>query len=148
MSRARDEAGRGRWRDADFRKLWAAASVSLLGSRITALAPPLLAAITLGASAAPMGLLAAASKLPFLLFSLPAGVWVDRVRRRPVLLACDLGSALLLLTLPLAAAVDRLGLTQLFFVAFGLGAFEAGGGHRALRLRPGARGPRGAGRGE
>lgn len=127
MTPRRDVVAGSGWRNADFRKLWAAASVSLVGSQVTALALPLLAAITLGASAVQMGLLAATSKLPFLLFSLPAGIWVDRVRRRPVLIACDLGSALLLLSLPLAAVLGWLGLTQLFLVAFGLGALEVVG---------------------
>ena len=86
----------------DFAKLWAALSVSLMGSQITTLALPLLAALTLRASALEMGVLAAAGQLPFLLFSLPAGAWVDRLPRRPVLIATDVASALLLLSVPLA----------------------------------------------
>lgn len=114
-----------RWADPDFRKLWTALSVSLLGSQVTALALPLLAAITLGATPVQMGLLAAALKLPFLFVSLPAGIWVDRLRRRPLLIACDIGSALLLVTLPLAAVLGQLGLVQLLLVALGLGILEA-----------------------
>jgi hypothetical protein len=92
----------------DFTRFWAALSVSLLGSEITTLALPLLAALTLRASALEMGVLAAAGQLPFLLFSLPAGAWVDRLPRRPVLIATDLASALLLLSVPLAIAVSRI----------------------------------------
>ena len=122
-----DKAARhdGRGRDADFRKLWAALSVSLLGSQVTALALPLLAALTLGASPVQMGLLVAAGQLPFLLVSLPAGVWIDRVRRRPILIATDLGCALLLLSVPLAAALGRLHFAQLCLVAFGVGVLAA-----------------------
>ncbi len=125
------EAGDGRARsgdlrgDGDFRKLWAALSSSLLGSEITLLALPLLAALTLGASPVQMGLLAAAGQLPFLLVSLPAGIWVDRARRRPILIATDLGCALLLLSVPLAAALGRLGFAQLCLVAFGVGTLAA-----------------------
>ena len=99
----------------DFGKLWMALSVSLLGSEITALALPLIAARTLGASALEMGVLAGVGQAPFLLFSLPAGPWVDRLPRRPLLIATDIGSALLLLSIPTAAipgagssrAIDR-----------------------------------------
>ena len=67
----------GLWRHADFRRLWAAQSASLFGSEITALALPLMAVLTLNASPVQMGLLAAAGTAPFLLCSLPAGVWVE-----------------------------------------------------------------------
>jgi MFS family permease len=105
----------------DFGKLWAALSVSLMGSKITALALPLIAAITLGASPLQMGLLAAAGQFPFLLFSLPAGVWIDRRRRRPVLIGADVGSAALLLSVPLATLFGGPGMMQLYWVAFGVG---------------------------
>jgi MFS family permease len=115
----------GLWRDADFLKLWAALSISLVGSQFTILAVPLIAAVTLHASPFQMGLLAAAGRVPYLLVSLPAGVWTDRVRRRPLLIATDLGSALLLLSVPFASALDRLQLPQLYLVAFGTGALAA-----------------------
>jgi MFS family permease len=105
----------------DFARFWAALTVSLLGSQITTLALPLLAALTLGASAMEMGVLAAAGQLPFLLFSLPAGAWVDRLPRRPVLIATDLASALLLLSVPLAAPFGGPSFPQLCVVAFGVG---------------------------
>ena len=122
MSRVAGERPVDRARQHDFHKLWAALSVSLLGSEITALALPLMAAITLGASPLEMGVLAAAGQLPFFLCSLPAGVWVDRVPRRPVLIATDLGSALLLLSIPLAVPFGGPGFVQLCVVAFGVGA--------------------------
>lgn len=108
----------------DFAKLWTALSVSLLGSEITALALPLIAALTLGASPLEMGVLAGIGQAPFLLFALPAGVWVDRVRRRPVLIGADVGSALLLLSLPAAAIFGGPSFVQLCAVAFGLGTLE------------------------
>jgi MFS family permease len=107
----------------DFSKLWTALSVSLLGSEITTLALPLIAAITLGASPLQMGILAGAGQAPFLLFSLPAGAWVDRWPRRPVLIACDVGSALLLLSIPLVAMFGGPPYVQLCAVAFGIGTF-------------------------
>jgi len=105
----------------DFARFWAALSVSLLGSEITTLALPLLAALTLRASALEMGVLAAAGQLPFLLFSRPAGAWVDRLPRRPVLIATDLASALLLLSVPLAVPFGGPTFPQLCVVAFGIG---------------------------
>jgi MFS family permease len=109
----------GRW--GDFERLWAALSVSLMGTEITALALPLLAALTLEASAFEMGVLAAAGQVPFLLFSLPAGAWVDRLPRRPVLIATDVASAVLLLSVPLAVPFGGPGFTHLCMVAFGVG---------------------------
>jgi MFS family permease len=101
--------------------LWAALSVSLLGSEITALAIPLFAALTLRASAVEMGVLAAAGQVPFLLFSLPAGAWVDRLPRRPVLIATDVASSLLLLSVPLAVPFGGPAFPQLCIVVFGVG---------------------------
>jgi MFS family permease len=107
----------------DFGKLWAALSFSLLGSEVTTLALPLIAARTLGASALEMGILAAAGQVPFLLFSLPAGAWVDRLPRRPVLIATDLGSALLLLSIPISLVFGGPAYLQLCIVGFGIGTF-------------------------
>ncbi len=75
------------WRHRDFTKLWAGQTISQLGSQITPLALPLTAALTLHATPAEMGILSAAETAPFLLVGLFAGVWVDRLRRRPILLA-------------------------------------------------------------
>lgn len=108
---------------ADFAKLWSALSISLMGSAITALALPLIAARTLHASALQMGLLAAAGQAPYLLFSLAAGAWVDRVRRRPILVASDVASSLLLLSIPIAAIFGTPPYLLLCGVAFGIGTF-------------------------
>lgn len=108
-------------RRGDFGRLWAALSVSLLGTEITALALPLLAALTLGASALEMGVLAAAGQVPFLLFSLPAGAWIDRLPRRPVLIATDVASSLLLVSVPLAVPFGGPNFPHLVVVAFGVG---------------------------
>lgn len=107
--------------EVDFRKLWGALSVSLIGSEVTALALPLIAVISLGVSPLEIGVLAASRQLPFFLFSLPAGVWVDKMPRRPVLIAADLGSRLLLVSLPLAVLFGGPWFIQLCVVAFGLG---------------------------
>ncbi|RIK43133.1 MAG: hypothetical protein DCC55_06530 [Chloroflexi bacterium] len=77
------------WRNPDFIRLWVANFVSNAGTRITRLAIPLTAALTLGATPIQMGLLAMAGSLPNLLFGLVAGVWVDRVRRRPLMIGAD-----------------------------------------------------------
>ena len=111
----------GLWRNADFLRLWAGQSASLFGSQITTLALPILAALTLGATPAQMSLLVAAATLPDLLIGLIAGVWVDRLRRRPLLIAADLGRAALLLLIPLAAAVGLLRLWMLVPLAFAIG---------------------------
>ncbi|MGH2598190.1 MAG: MFS transporter [Dehalococcoidia bacterium] len=111
----------GLWRHADFLRLWAGQSVSVAGSEMTAFALPLIAALTLDAGPGQMGLLLACAYAPDLLVSLPAGAWVDRVRRRPVLIATDIGRAVLLASIPLAWALDALVVAQLYAVAFGAG---------------------------
>src|SRR5215210_3761779 len=108
----------GLWRHADFRRLWAAQTASLFGSEITALALPLMAVLVLGASPLQMGLLAAAGTAPFLLCSLLAGVWVDRRRRRPVLIAADIARAGLLLLIPVTVWLGVLRIEQLYVVTF------------------------------
>jgi MFS family permease len=106
-------------RERGFRNFWLATSVSLLGDQIAVLALPLVAVLVLDAGAGQMGLLGAAALLPHLLFSLPAGVWLDRVAsRRRVMIATDLGRAALVGTIPLAYALDVLTLAQLYAVTF------------------------------
>lgn len=101
----------------DFRLLWAGEGVSRLGSAVTAVALPLVAVVTLDAGPAAAGLLSAAVWLPWLLFGLPAGVWVGRWSRRAVLVRCDLVSALLYASVPAAAWLGVLTLAQLLVVA-------------------------------
>ncbi|MGH3030573.1 MAG: MFS transporter [Gaiellaceae bacterium] len=106
-------------RQADFRRFWAGQSISLLGDQISLLALPLVAVLVLDAGPADMGYLGAAALAPHLLFSLPAGVWLDRVaRRRRIMIAADLFRAALVASLPLAYALDALTFAQLYAVAF------------------------------
>jgi MFS family permease len=105
-----------------FRRYWSAQTVSLFGDQITILAVPLLAVLAIGAGPAEMGYLTAASLLPNLFFSLPAGAWVDRYpRRRQLMIIADLGRAGLLLAVPLLWWADALTLPLLCVVAFLIG---------------------------
>ena len=108
----------GLWREPAFLTLWAGQTISVFGDQVSLLALPLSAVLSAHATAAQMGVLTLAQTAPYLLIQLIAGVWVDRVRRRPLLIAADLGRALLLASIPLAALVGRLGLPQLYLVAF------------------------------
>jgi MFS family permease len=98
--------------------MWGGGAVSALGSRVSGLALPLTAVVTLGATPGQMGLLVASDGIPPLVFGLFAGVWVDRVRRRPVLIGADAGRALLLGSIPVAALLGVLRIEQLYAVAF------------------------------
>jgi MFS family permease len=100
----------------DFRLLWGGETVSELGSQVSLLAIPLLAVRTLHATTFEMGLLTAASTAAFLVVGLPAGVWVDRMRRRRVMIVADLGRVLALGSVPVAYALGGLTLAQLFVV--------------------------------
>jgi MFS family permease len=111
----------GLWQHGDFLKLWAGQTISEVGSAVSQLALPLVAVIVLDATTFEVALLGTLQFLPFLLFALPAGVWVDRVSRRSVLILGDVGRALLLLSIPIAYAFDVLSLPQLFAVAFCIG---------------------------
>jgi MFS family permease len=106
----------GLWRHSEFRKLWAGQTISLFGTEVSLLAIPLTAALVLNASPAQMGLLGAFEFAPFLLLSLFAGVWVDRMYRRPVLIVADVGRALLLGSIPAAAFLGVLRIEQLYVV--------------------------------
>jgi MFS family permease len=110
------------WRNRDFVCYWVGHTVSQLGSEITELALPLVALLQLGASSGEVGVLRAAQFLPFLLLTLPAGVLVDRVRRRPLMVGADIGRAALLALIPLGVALGFLDLPVLAVVAFGVGA--------------------------
>jgi MFS family permease len=111
----------GLWRHTDFVKLWSAETISQFGSQVGQLALPLVAILVLDASAFEVAALATVQFLPFILFTLPAGVWVDRLRRKPILVGGDLGRAVLLGTIPVAYVADALTLWQLFVVAFLVG---------------------------
>ena len=104
-------------RNTDFVKLWVSQTVSQFGSMITGGALPLTALLVLDATPAQMGLLAALGSLPVLFVSLFAGVWVDQTRRRPIMIGADLGRAVLLGSIPLAALLGLLRIEQLYVVA-------------------------------
>jgi MFS family permease len=112
---------RGLWGHADFMRLWSAQTISQFGSQVTLLALPLAAIVVLDASAFEVAALSAAEGAPWLLFSLPVGAWVDRVLRKPILVVADVGRALVLLSVPLAYALDALTIWQLYAVGFAAG---------------------------
>lgn len=104
-------------RNADFVRLWAAATISAAGSQVTAFAMPITAIVVLRAGAFEVGLLMAATYLPLTLFGLVAGAWADRVRRRPLLIAADIVRAAAIASVPLAYAARALSMTHLYVVA-------------------------------
>jgi MFS family permease len=107
----------GLWRNAGFVHLWGAATVSTFGSLVTRTALPFTAILLLDASPSAIGVLRVAELLPGFLLGLVAGAWVDRLRRKPILIATDLGRALLIVTVPVAAFLGWLGLGQLYVIA-------------------------------
>jgi MFS family permease len=112
------DASRSLLRHRDFVKLWTAETISVFGTQITLLALPLIAATTLNVTPFEFGLLGAIEFLPFILLSLPAGVWVDRMRRRPIMIVGDVVRAAALLSIPLTFALDGLTIWQLYIVGF------------------------------
>ncbi|HEY3753206.1 MAG TPA: MFS transporter [Pseudonocardiaceae bacterium] len=109
------------WTHRDFRLLWAGDTVSQFGETITNTAAPLLAALVLAATPFEMGVLNAADTAAFLLVGLPAGAWVDRMRRRPLMLAADLGRAVLLASIPVTWWFGVLTLTQSILIGLVVG---------------------------
>lgn len=104
------------WRDSGFVRLFAANAVSQLGTQFSLLALPLTALLVLHRGALAVSLLRTFAVLPFVFFSLPAGVWIDRLRRRPLMIVADVGRALALLSIPIAFWLGRLTLVQLYVV--------------------------------
>jgi predicted MFS family arabinose efflux permease len=119
---------RGLWLSRDFRRLWTSLTITSFGAQITNLALPLTAALLLHASPMQMGVLVALETLPFALFSLHAGVLLDRVRKRPVVIATDLGRGLALAAIPVAAWFNALSMEVLFAVGFLCGVQNVVGG--------------------
>ena len=111
----------GLWRHPEFVKLWSAETVSQFGTQFTQLALPLVAIDVLHVSAFEVAALTTVEFLPFLLVSLPAGVWVDRLRHRPILVVGDLSRAVLLGSVPVAYWFGALTMTQLYVVGFLVG---------------------------
>jgi len=112
------------WRHGNFLKLWSAQTISQFGDEVTQLALPLVAILTLEATPFQIGLLGTFQFLPFILLTIPAGVWVDRMRRKPILIGADIGRALLLASIPVAFVGGWLSIPQLFVVAFAVGCLE------------------------
>ncbi len=105
-------------------KLWRANGISQLGTQVSILALPLAALLILHASALGVSLLRAFAVLPFVVFSLPAGVWIDRVRRRPLMIVSDLGRALAMASIPIAYWLGDLSMLQLYVDAAVVGALS------------------------
>lgn len=108
-------------RDRIYRRLWLSILISSFGGQITMLALPLTAAVLLNATPTQMGLLTAMELAPFVLFSLPSGVWLDRVHKLPVYIAGEGLIALILASVPAAWALDMLSMNFLYGVAFSIG---------------------------
>ena len=108
----------GLWRNPGFLRFWAADTVSVFGSLITRIALPFTAILMLNASAFEVSLLVLADLVPSCVVGLPVGVWVDRVRRLPLMIASDVVRAAVLVSIPIAAAFDALTLAQLYAVSF------------------------------
>jgi MFS family permease len=118
-------------RDAVYRRLWSSILISSLGGQVTMLALPLTAAVLLNASPTQMGLLQAMEILPFVLFSLPSGVLLDRVRKLPVYVAGETFLAFAVASVPLAAWMGALGMGWLYVVGFVLGTVHTTAGSAA-----------------
>jgi MFS family permease len=113
----------GLWSHPDFVKLWTGQSISEFGSQVSQLAIPWLAAVGLHASPLQFSLLGVLGFLPFILFALPAGVWVDRLHRRRILIVGDAARAVLLLLIPLLWATNTLHMWHLLVITFVIGIF-------------------------
>lgn len=111
----------GLLRHADFRRLWIAETISQFGTQISLLGVPLVAIALLDATPFQVALLGTVEFLPFVLFSLPAGAWIDRLRRRPILIAADVGRAASLASIPIAWQLGVLSIEQLYVVGFFIG---------------------------
>ncbi|HEX8733325.1 MAG TPA: MFS transporter, partial [Ktedonobacterales bacterium] len=106
----------GLWRHPDFLKLWAGQSVSAFGTLITGVALPIAAVLALRATPAQVALIYAAQIAPTLALALPAGALADRLRRRPLLIAAEVGRGLALASVPIAAALGALSLPLIYGV--------------------------------
>jgi MFS family permease len=106
------------WRDRSFLAVWSAATISIFGSLITRTALPFAAILVLDAGPMEISWIRSAELIAGLVFGLVAGAWVDRLRRRPILIWADLGRALILVSIPIAFLLDALSLVQLVLVAF------------------------------
>ena len=108
------------WRNRDFLLLWSGQAVSSIGTQVTQLAFPLLI-LALTGSPAQAGFIGGLRILPYVLLSLPAGALIDRWNRKRVMILCDVGRALCLASIPVAVAIGRLTVAQLYVVALAEG---------------------------
>ncbi len=118
-------------RDATYRRLWTSILISSFGGQVTLLALPLTAAVLMHAAPTQMGLLTAMEIVPFVLFSLPTGVWLDRVRKLPVYVVGELSIAFVVATVPVAWWFGWLSMHWLYFVGFLIGAVNTTAGSAA-----------------
>jgi hypothetical protein len=118
-------------RDPIYRRLWSSILISSFGGQVTLLALPLTAAVLLHASPTQMGFLTAMELLPFVLFSLPTGVWLDRVRKLPVYVVGELAVAAAVVTVPIAWWLHALSIPWLYIVGFVIGAVNTTAGSAA-----------------
>ncbi|HET6143635.1 MAG TPA: MFS transporter [Candidatus Acidoferrales bacterium] len=109
------------WKHSEFMKLWSAQTVSVFGDQFTALAIPLIAALLLRATPIQMGILGAIEASPLFFLSLFAGVWVDRLPRRPILITGDVGRGVVLMAIPASALMHAVSMALLFVVAMLVG---------------------------
>ncbi len=118
-------------RDAVYRRLWTSILISSLGGQVTMLALPLTAAVLLHATPTQMGLLTAMEIAPFVLLSLPCGVWLDRVRKLPVYVAGEASLALIVASVPAAWWLGWLGMPWMYMVGFVMGCVHVVAGSAA-----------------
>jgi hypothetical protein len=118
-------------RDATYRRLWTSILISSFGGQVMLLAIPLTAAVLMRASPTQMGFLTAMEIAPFVLFSLPTGVWLDRVRKLPVYVVGELSISLGVATVPIAWWLGWLSMTWLYVVAFCIGTVNTTAGSAA-----------------
>src|SRR6202790_1494896 len=118
-------------RDATYRRLWTSILISSFGGQVTLLALPLTAAVLMHAAPTQMGLLTAMEIVPFVLFSLPTGVWLDRVRKLPVYIIGELSIAVGVTTIPVAWWLGWLSMPWLYIVGFLIGAVNTTAGSAA-----------------
>ncbi len=118
-------------RDATYRRLWTSILISSFGGQVTLLALPLTAAVLMHAAPTEMGILTAAELVPFVLFSLPSGVWLDRVRKLPVYVVGELSVAFTVATVPAAWWLGWLSMPWLYFVGFLIGMVNTTAGSAA-----------------
>jgi MFS family permease len=118
-------------RDATYRRLWTSILISSFGGQVTLLALPLTAAVLMHAAPTQMGLLTAMELMPFALFSLPTGVWLDRIRKLPVYIVGELSISFAVATVPVAWWFGWLSMHWLYFVGFVIGAVNTTAGSAA-----------------